>query len=528
MITAVEIENFKGIGGRVRLELRPITLLFGPNSGGKSTFFHALSYAREVLLNRNLNLDHIRGEEDGQRLGGFRNFVHKHDLDRKVRLRLEFDFHPGLRFADFFDEAREGDDRLQQDVLSHFDPTHGWVEVVIAWHRLRAAPYVASYRAGMLTAGGYSGEEHRDFEDEGFEVRITANPDRRSVRVDRIEHIFRERDSTELGREPLGPPWVNWRASIPSAVDLLEQPDALPDPAEALSGVGLELPAGAVLSKLALAPYQCLQLYLGAFKWLAAWRDTPARPVTASAFTLTPSWTGGLAAWFELLTCKPELLEEVNAWLREAERLDLGYALLRRTLSFLEHGSPLWLDLFGGRVFDSVDDLPAQLRELPTETQLLVVDQVRQVELHPQDVGMGLMHLLPVVVAALIKPNGLIPELWGFDEPELHAHPRLQAALGDLLIIATRPGGTWPERKSIIVGSHSEHLALRLLRRIRESNRAGANSALNPQNIAVWHVAQVGESVALNRILVDVEGQFVQPWPEDDTLFEQDFRERYT
>ena len=37
LITAVEIENFKGIGRPVRIELRPITLLFGRNSAGKST-----------------------------------------------------------------------------------------------------------------------------------------------------------------------------------------------------------------------------------------------------------------------------------------------------------------------------------------------------------------------------------------------------------------------------------------------------------------------------------------------------------
>ena len=55
MITAIEIENFKGIGERQRIELKPITLLFGPNSGGKSTVLHALLYAQEVFSRRNLD-----------------------------------------------------------------------------------------------------------------------------------------------------------------------------------------------------------------------------------------------------------------------------------------------------------------------------------------------------------------------------------------------------------------------------------------------------------------------------------------
>ena len=42
MITAIEIENFKGVRDRVRVELKPITLIFGANSSGKSTILQAL------------------------------------------------------------------------------------------------------------------------------------------------------------------------------------------------------------------------------------------------------------------------------------------------------------------------------------------------------------------------------------------------------------------------------------------------------------------------------------------------------
>jgi AAA15 family ATPase/GTPase len=49
MITGIAIENFKGVRERVEIELWPITLLFGPNSAGKSTILHALHCAREVF-----------------------------------------------------------------------------------------------------------------------------------------------------------------------------------------------------------------------------------------------------------------------------------------------------------------------------------------------------------------------------------------------------------------------------------------------------------------------------------------------
>lgn len=49
--------NFRGIRERDKLDFRPITLLFGANSAGKSTVLHALLYAREVFERHNLDAD---------------------------------------------------------------------------------------------------------------------------------------------------------------------------------------------------------------------------------------------------------------------------------------------------------------------------------------------------------------------------------------------------------------------------------------------------------------------------------------
>ena len=92
MFKAITLENFKGVGQRQHLELRPITLLFGPNSAGKSTFIHALHYAREVFLNHNLDADQTISGGAHVRLGGFKNLVHNHDeINNVVSLRFDFD-----------------------------------------------------------------------------------------------------------------------------------------------------------------------------------------------------------------------------------------------------------------------------------------------------------------------------------------------------------------------------------------------------------------------------------------------------
>lgn len=86
MITSISIENFKGIRDRVQLDFRPITLLFGANSAGKSTVLHALHYAREVFDRHNLDADQTIAGGKYIDLGGFRRLVHRGD-DHAVAVR---------------------------------------------------------------------------------------------------------------------------------------------------------------------------------------------------------------------------------------------------------------------------------------------------------------------------------------------------------------------------------------------------------------------------------------------------------
>lgn len=48
-ITALELENFQSIERRTRIDFKPITLLFGPNSAGKSSVFDALELLKTLL-----------------------------------------------------------------------------------------------------------------------------------------------------------------------------------------------------------------------------------------------------------------------------------------------------------------------------------------------------------------------------------------------------------------------------------------------------------------------------------------------
>jgi len=55
MIKNFYIGNFKAFGKTQKIPIKPITLIFGPNSSGKSSILQSLLFAQHIL---NYNLKH--------------------------------------------------------------------------------------------------------------------------------------------------------------------------------------------------------------------------------------------------------------------------------------------------------------------------------------------------------------------------------------------------------------------------------------------------------------------------------------
>ena len=144
----------------------------------------------------------------------------------------------------------------------------------------------------------------------------------------------------------------------------------------------------------------------------------------------------------------------------------------------------------------------------------------------PHDVGEGLSQMIPVVTAVLLPgtdKSNREGALVGVEQPELHLNPKQQAALGDALL----HGALRSPKNVLIVETHSEHLILRILRRIRETGQGKPHNGMpvDPQHVGIWHVDKEGGPSDLSEIGVDVNGDFTRAWP--DSFFEQDFLERF-
>src|SRR5438067_11893598 len=131
MIHFIELENFKGIAARQRIDFAPLTLLFGANSAGKSTILQALLYLHELLERGTADVDRTELGGNVLELGGFARLVHRHDLERPIVIRAEFTTPDELeRFGRNQEDSPFPD--LDDEVES------AWLELVIRFRTTRA------------------------------------------------------------------------------------------------------------------------------------------------------------------------------------------------------------------------------------------------------------------------------------------------------------------------------------------------------------------------------------------------------
>lgn len=548
MITAIEIENFKAVGQRQRLALRPITLLVGPNSGGKSTIIHALHYAREIFERRNLNADRTINGGSFVDLGGFANFVHEHDQTQSVSLRFDLDTKDtGLPYVlneNFsLPEADIDMDHLNASVAS------AWVEVVVKRSVLRDALYVQRYSVGIN--GQPFAAIEADFD--AREVRIVGldfhHPLIRAMALD--EHPSLLEEYFELlkpaGAQQSGP--TDTAVSLGSmllggqvdALPVLDRPLDIPlkatEPDDEQTREASEKPEDkvrrdrereitrvradtfrAILTQLIVAPGRVLLDTLRGFRYLGPLRELPPRNFEPPRYRDETRWATGLAAW-DALTESEELRREASAWLSAPERLNAGCELKLKRYREVSESDELGVALAAGRVFDTDEEVIAGFNKLETSRRVVLVDAGSGLELRAHDVGVGISQVVPVVVAALDPAAAVV----AIEQPELHVHPTLQASLADLLI----QGAIGLPGRQFLVETHSIHLILRLQRRIRETARGATpeTAAVSAAHVAMIYTARENEAAAVSDIALDSQGELLRPWP--DAFLDQDYQERF-
>lgn len=262
----------------------------------------------------------------------------------------------------------------------------------------------------------------------------------------------------------------------------------------------------AFLARLLFGPGKLVQASLEGLRYLGPLRARPPRKGIPS--DELSDWSEGLAAWKALQSEEKssDLIKQVSQWLAGKDRLNSGYELQSKHLAQVD------ADACRQIVEGDLDNAQAQLLELlqeaPKSSEIKLVDTRSGLGLDPSDVGVGISQVLPIVVAAVVPGASVV----AIEQPELHIHPAMQVALGDLFIEGATKRGM-----SFLIETHSEHLMLRLLRRIRERAQGELSSRLpefSSDDLSVLYVERSGsERVEILSIAIDQEGKFVSRWP---------------
>lgn len=547
----IEIENFKGIGLRQRIDLRPITLLFGPNSAGKSTILQALHYLREILERGNVDPDRTiaGGLID---LGGFATLVHNHELDRTVTLKVVVDLsdeqgaeglplNAGLsigepEFAELPIRYLVGESEEYRD---HAIVQDVGLEVDIRWSALEQAPYVsrlaieldgeplaaivsppAEGRAqltdfnfghpllrravlpdDMPEAGDENFPAESPLEDEIWSLAREAAADRSTP--DTPDDQLRIAVGTELGALP--------RLDRDLILDVRD-PDVkkaeLEERTPRVNGLRT------LLSEMILGPARLVRDQLMQMTYIGPLRDIPTRSYRPQASPDEARWAHGLAAWDLLYNDRRgDLMDEVNVWLSGEERLRTAYRLERVEFKEIPVPSAMHQMFERGLNEDDIGELQELYLSLATRTEIALRDFEKGILVAPGDVGVGISQMVPVIVASLRKQDGVL----GIEQPELHVHPAIQVGMGDLFIkAATGDEDKLTSGKTLLIETHSEHIMLRLLRRVREQTDGEVPPGvlgLTPDDLSVIYVESSIEGVRFRPLRVSPDGDFVDRWP---------------
>jgi AAA15 family ATPase/GTPase len=517
MITEYQIANFKAFGSPQTLPIRPITLIFGPNSSGKSSIFQSLLMLKQSIEKADNPETTLLFKGDLVDLGSFRELINHHDIDKsfsfKIRMPRPKDlekFVDSIYLVNLSEEYLEFEEKLsvvnslgmgikfsynqkipdafvseisilvgdEPEPLITYEPDDNanlyFHEFLRSWleNLYGKTPKLILIEKAINTSHKYYGfikdkieEEQKDKLEEDLGVIDNVMRDIEKMAPDEVKKFI-----------------INLSNKVnPGAVDVLTLKNYFPDTLnsnELMEIITIYGNQPANISLLSLAIPTFIKDFLDNIFYLGPQRENPERYYT---FSGNRTRYVGKSGKFvpDLLIADEELKAKVNKWFNSL----LGYELKISSLS--DHDTEVH-ELFAMRLRDK-----------------------NGIHVALTDVGFGVSQVLPVIVQSVVSQGKTIL----IEQPEYHLHPRLQAELGDMFI----ESALGEQKNTFLIETHSEHLILRILRRIRETSEGtlpkGA-TPITPDQVSVVYVQPGPEGSQIIPLAITEDGEFTRPRPE--------------
>lgn len=468
------LENFKSFGSKQKIPLKPITLIYGANSSGKSSVIHGYLFIRELLKTGKCDLSSFTIGGELLDLGGYKQYLHKKEYaTRNLNLEIELE-----NYKLILEISVDGENRKQLQRNAY------WLSLSV---QNTAENYSYKFQRNKSTSEILL--EH--FNDEPIKEKIIIelkNIIASQIKLDQIEHA----------------------------------------------------------SVIANSLNEIFQMINSSYKdiiYLGPIRSYPTRDIS---LTNESSEDMDYNSW-NIVKKDANVRDKVNRWLGGKDsKLKTGYELSVKKyldpkdylLSLLniianpgayEHDLKELFELGDEQFYDYLEDFTNKLLEeyddfkedrliayiadkfsKQTIEELIIKDLRTDTTVSHRDIGVGISQVLPVLVSAYASKNAVI----AIEQPELHLHPALQSEIADIFIETAKENNN-----SYLIESHSEHLLLRIMRRIRENN-------ISPDDVSLLFVNVDDEqkSSYIQPLRISGTGKLLDHWP--DGFFEEGFRER--
>jgi len=525
----ISVENFKAFATQVNAPLAPLTLIYGPNSSGKSSILDTLLILKQTVSPANTSRSPLAftGTTD---FGNYRNIAFKHDVDAVITVSAAVMPHNitrpiygvNLPIDKYFVDLHYCADTEGQVLLPKIDisvtdsvmPAFSFkaVDAPIATP-LQVGPNMGMRRSyssyGLERISSDAPFIHVLFDRfiEGDLTRLQAMlTTHREAHINRLATILQSQsgvnvvsedareqserlidqrikayngytfkqfceDLTAFGRAFV----VGVDALVPYQIFSPQNVLTAPLRLETMLGLPISVPDPSFLLHNAL---QALTSELDALNYIGPHREEPKRMYIYRGNA--PLNVGARGEDFaDALFANQQYEDQLNAL---CDLMDIGFHVRLRKAE-------------GGQEFTDA-------------FSIALIDRVTETQVGLNDVGYGISQVLPVLLQIIMSQDSPLI----IEEPELHLNPRLQATLGQVLAqeISGRP------HRQIIVETHSEHLLLRLQRCIRVG-------ALNPSLLSVLYVSHEPDGSHVQQMEITADGELKHGWPQgffDDAIRE--------
>jgi predicted ATPase len=481
MIDSIGLENFKAIKSRLALDLRPLTILCGSNSCGKSSILQSVLLLKQTIesqgpgqiLLANGRLAH---------LGSLENIVYDHDETRDVHLEYVFPLNSGSP-----NQVRTGT-TISPFVVRHLvrggqmPPDGLQLRLSVSLSSRSSGQYrkglkptvVESFKAAVENHGSNSNGDNP-----WPQVSLTRDDVAKTYIIEwhNIEDPYTEPESHTR------------TVSSGGTRDRVKFSHLFPISFSRLGGTSRSSPLGATFARVyrwLTYAREVVRFSMGSINYLGPLREEPARRYVYEDEVVEVGVKGENAAYLYML----ERNRKLGDYLQYDE--ESGGFTRRHNVKF-------------GRAVD--DNLSAMgienLHSKTTENGIISLMMSAQVgdatPVNIADVGFGVSQVFPIVVAGLRTPVGSCLML---EQPEIHLHPKLQMQMADFLLSLAQTG------RQVLVETHSDHVVNRLVRRIVE-DPSGELARL----VGIYFIEASAEGSQAQEVQVDAERGIVN-WPQ--------------